>query len=197
MAVSTEQSIRTFVAIALEPGLVTELKKVQQQLGAQLPVETVRWVRPEQLHLTLKFLGRVSRASLNDLAAALQRACSGFSSFRLTLEKVGCFPNTANPRVVWIGIHGELESLRNLQTRIERETQAFGDHSEDRAFRPHLTIGRVKAQGKGAGTVGGLVERAEVSKLGDWTVRQVHLIQSDLSPAGARYTTLATVGFTH
>ena len=75
MAVSTAESVRAFIAIALEPGLVAELKKVQQELQASLPDDSVRWTRPEQLHLTLKFFGHVAAQRLNDLTSALNRAC--------------------------------------------------------------------------------------------------------------------------
>ena len=197
MAVSTAESVRAFIAIALEPGLVAELKKVQQELQARLPDDSVRWSRPEQLHLTLKFFGHVAAQRLNDLAAALNRACAGIDSFQLALENVGCFPHTKKPRVLWTGIDGELESLRKLQERIERETGNFGDHKEERLFQPHLTIGRIKAFGIDARRAGEVVERTHVSKLGVWTVREIKLMQSELAPQGARYSTLATVRLAH
>ena len=197
MAVSTAESVRAFIAIALEPGLVAELKKVQQELQARLPDDSVRWSRPEQLHLTLKFFGHVATQRLNDLAAALNRACAGIDSFQLALENVGCFPHTKKPRVLWTGIDGELESLRKLQERIEQETGNFGDHKEERLFQPHLTIGRIQAIGIAARRAGEVVERTHVSKLGGWTVRQIKLMHSELAPQGARYTTLATVSLAH
>jgi len=197
MAVSTAESVRAFIAIALEPGLVAELKKVQQELQARLPDDSIRWSRPEQLHLTLKFFGHVATQRLNDLAAALNRACAGIDSFQLALENVGCFPHTKKPRVLWTGIGGELESLRKLQERIEQETGNFGDHKEERLFQPHLTIGRIKAFGIDARRAGEVVERTHVSKLGVWTVREIKLMQSELAPQGARYSTLATVRLAH
>ena len=197
MAASTAESVRAFIAIALEPGLVAELKKVQQELQARLPDDSVRWARPEQLHLTLKFFGQVAAQRLNDLTAALNRACAGIDSFQLALENVGCFPHTKKPRVLWTGIGGELESLRKLQERIEQETGDFGDHKEERLFQPHLTIGRVKAIGIDARRVGEVVERTHVSKLGVWTVRQIESVQSELAPQGARYLMLTEVRLAH
>ena len=192
MAGSTSEKIRAFVALAPEPGLIAKLQNVQRQLQTRLPVGIVRWTMPEQLHLTLKFLGGVSVERLAGLAAALDRAGAGIAPFQLALEGVGCFPHAKNPRVVWIGIQGELHSLRKLQTQIEHETQPCGDHTEERPFRPHLTIGRVKAFGKEVGKMGEVVERAFIPKLGDWTVRQIHLVQSELRPEGVRYTTRAS-----
>ncbi|PYK62885.1 MAG: RNA 2',3'-cyclic phosphodiesterase [Verrucomicrobia bacterium] len=197
MAASTAASVRAFIAIALEPGLVAELKKVQQELQARLPDDSVRWTQPEQLHLTLTFFGNVARENLENLTAALDRACAGIASFQLALENVGCFPHTKKPRVLWTGIGGELESLRKLQERIEQETGNFGDHKEERLFQPHLTIGRIKAFGIDTPRVGEVVERTHFSKLGGWTVRQIDLMQSELAPQGARHTTLAAITLAH
>jgi len=186
-------SIRAFIAIALEPGLIAGLQKIQQELQAKLPGNPVRWVKPEQLHLTLRFLGNVPKDSMDNLAAALHRAAAGVAPLRLVLEGAGCYPNRDSPRVVWVGIRGDLDSLRGLQAQIEQEAQAFGDHTDERVFQPHLTMGRVTAGAIPARKVGEVIERAAVPKLGDWTVRQILLMQSELSSGGARYTTLAAV----
>ncbi len=191
MAACTPGSIRAFIALALEPGLAAEIKKVQQHLNS--PGGAVRWISPEQLHLTLQFLGNVPADRLDQLAAALRDACARTAPLQLALEGVGCFPNTRNPRVLWIGIQGDLEPLGKLQEQIAQETKNFGDHGEQRAFQPHLTIGRVKASGAEGRKVGQAIACTTVPKLGDWTIRQVLLVQSELSSNGARYTTLAAV----
>ena len=191
MAASTADSIRSFIALPLEAVLTVEIKKVQQRLNS--PVGAVRWINPEQLHLTLRFLGNVPADRLDDLTAALRRACARTAPFQLALEGAGCFPNTQSPRVVWIGIQGDLEPLRQLQEQIGQETKNFGDPGDPRAFQPHLTIGRVKASGLEGRKAGQAIECAIVPKLGDWTVNNVLLVQSQLSPDGARYTTLAAV----
>ena len=191
MAASTADSIRSFIALPLEAVLAAEIKKVQQGLNS--PVGAVRWINPEHLHLTLHFLGNVDAGQLDDLAAALRRACARADPFQLALEGAGCFPNTQSPRVVWIGIQGDLEPLRQLQEQIGQETKNFGDQGDPRVFQPHLTIGRVKASGLEGRKAGQAIECATVPKLGDWTVNNVLLVQSQLSPDGARYTTLAAV----
>src|SRR5687767_6154006 len=115
MAASTADNIRAFIALPLDPVLAAEIRKVQQRLDA--PDGAVRWISPEQLHLTLRFLGNVAADRLDDLATALRRACAHADAapFRITLEGAGCFPSTKSPRVVWIGIQGDLEPLRKLQ----------------------------------------------------------------------------------
>jgi len=195
MAASTADSVRAFIAIAVEPELAADVKKVQQRLNS--PGGVVRWINPEHLHLTLQFLGNVAAGQLDALAAALRRACAQTAPFQLALEGAGCFPNTNSPRVVWIGIQGDLEPLRKLQEQIARETKTFGDHGDERAFQPHLTIGRVKASGSEGRKAGHAIELVTVPKLGDWTVHHVLLVRSELSPDGARYTTLAAVALDH
>jgi|SRR5438876_389228 len=184
-------NIRAFIALPLEPVLAAEIRKIQQRLNSA--AGAVRWVNPEQLHLTLQFLGNVAADRLDELTAALRRACARTSPFQLALEGAGCFPNTRNPRVVWIGIQGELGPLRTLQERVAQETKNFGDHDDQRAFQPHLTIGRVKASGAEGRKAGQAIEGTRVSKLGDWAIHQVLLVQSELASNGARYTTLAAV----
>jgi 2'-5' RNA ligase len=191
MAACTADHIRAFIALPLEPALADEIKKIQQQLDSH--GGAVRWISPHQLHLTLQFLGNVATGCLDDLAAALRRACAGTAPFQIALEGAGCFPNTKSPRVVWIGIQGDLESLRKLHERIAQETKQFGDHDDPRAFQPHLTIGRVNASGLEGRKAGQAIECASVPKLGDWTVRQVLLVQSKLASAGVRYITLGAV----
>jgi RNA 2',3'-cyclic 3'-phosphodiesterase len=197
MTASTPDSIRAFIAIAVEPALAAAVKNVQQRLNA--PRGVVRWINPDHLHLTLQFLGNVAAGQLDDLAAALRRACAQTAPFHLALAGAGCFPSTKNPRVVWIGIQGDLEPLRKLQEQIAQETKTFGDHADgdERAFQPHLTIGRVKAAGLEGRKASQAIEFVTVPKLGDWTVHQVLLVRSDLSPDGARYTTLAAVALNH
>ncbi len=191
MAAPTADRIRAFVALALEPALAAEIGKIQQSLD--LRGGAVRWVHTEQLHLTLQFLGHVASDRLSDLTAALRRACSRTTPFQLTLEGVGCFPNVRNPRIIWIGIQGDLATLGSLQERIAQETTPFGDHRDPRAFQPHLTIGRVKAFGSEARKVGQAIEWAAVDELGVWTIQNVLFVRSELASEGSHYTTLDSV----
>jgi RNA 2',3'-cyclic 3'-phosphodiesterase len=184
---------RAFVAVPLPQILIERLKQIQQQLQSGAGGAAVRWTKPAQLHVTLEFLGNVAGDALNDLKSALRNACKDQAPFRLALEKPGCFPNTRNPRVIWVGVGGELEPLQKLQTQIDRETRTFGDHTEEHAFQPHLTIGRVNARAIQAKQVGRAIEQASVGRVGAWTVSEIELMQSRLSPQGAQYTTLATL----
>jgi RNA 2',3'-cyclic 3'-phosphodiesterase len=189
--IDTSRSVRAFVAVAIPPPLVEALRAVQRQLQSKARADLVRWTKPEQLHLTLKFLGNVPANRLEALEAALNRACQDQRPFPLALEHLGCFPNLRNPRVIWVGIGVQGEALPGLHRRIEEAARDFGDHSEERAFQPHLTIGRVKTEPRRAMQVGAAIEQTPLGSLGEWEVGEVELMQSELLPEGARYSKLA------
>ncbi len=143
----------------------------------------VRWVAPENIHLTLRFLGDTAEDKLPLISQELDNITSDFQPFKLYLNELGCFPNRKRPRVVWAGISGELKRLNALQKRIETAVQSLGWQGEKRPFRAHLTIGRVK-------------DRSQARQL-DWElslekqeipVSAVNLIESQLLPSGPVYT---------
>jgi len=193
MGVPPTENVRTFIAITPAAELAKKLEATQDELRSALPDNAVGWIKPEQLHITLKFLGNIPDVKLDGVVAAANRACDGMASFRLTLEGVGCFPNTKVPRVIWIGMGGELEFLETLQNRIQTETGRFCECGERRGFRPHLTIGRVKVSGRAARKVGESVERVTVPPLGGWMICEVELVQSELLSEGPRYRKLTSI----
>jgi 2'-5' RNA ligase len=154
-------------------------------------VDVVRWTRADHIHLTLKFMGNIAPASLHELENALQRACQGAASFKVRAEGVGCFPDAKRPRIVWVGIGGALGALQALQASIERETSRWGVPDE-RVFKPHLSIGRVKQANR---TVASALAQALTAKadalLGEWLLEGVELIRSELSSEGPHYTRLS------
>ncbi len=185
---------RVFVALALEPALMAALVRVQQRLQARLPRRVVRWARPEQLHLTLCFLGNVAVVRLPALAAVLHEAVASLPAPRLTLTGAGGFPDRQRPRVLWVGIGGDLAALDLLQARVAAAVAGFGEHREARGFQPHLTVGRLAgANAQTARAVGEALAAVTVSLLGEWCPAQLHLVESRLSPEGARYAELAAV----
>jgi 2'-5' RNA ligase len=191
--VSQSGAIRTFVAIPLPAPLIEALQRVQQQLQSKLPSALVRWSKPEQLHLTLRFLGDVPIEQIRQLEAALRVACEPTPALRLRLGGIGCFPHIGNPRVIWVGVGGDVEPLRVLQQRIKQYTGGFGVPAEVRDFTPHLTLGRVKKGWPVAPQIRNGIERFRSDALGDWSATEVELIQSQLRPDGACYTKLASI----
>src|SRR5262245_24510458 len=135
--------VRAFIAVPVDAHVINQIAELQQVLREKLSPDSVRWVRPEQLHLTLRFFGNIPSNRLPDIEAATRTACAATAEFELAAQGVACFPDTRAPRVVWVGISGG-EQMVQLQRAVIVHTRAFGAPPEERPFRPHLTIGRIK-----------------------------------------------------
>ena len=190
----TEPQIRAFIAIDLPPTIKQSLAATIEQLRATLPGREYGWVRPEGIHLTLKFLGNVDESHAPTIAEAVGAAVEGIAPFDLRLDATGTFPPGRRPGVVWAGLSGDLDALSAIQAPIESAMAGLGFAPERRDFRPHLTLarirsrladGKVRALAEELGTVAHGVEEA-------FTVDEVRLIRSELRPDGARYTTIGT-----
>lgn len=183
-------SWRLFIAVEVPPDARRALERVQAELQREVPDHVVRWVRPEGIHVALKFLGDVPRGSIAEIQLALEEAVRGHGPFSLTAFGLGAFPNTRRPRVVWIGVEGEIRRLKALRRSVEETVSPLGYPSEDRPFEPHLTLGRVErgASRSELDLIGDLVERSEIGELASWRVEAVSLMRSELKPGGAVYT---------
>jgi 2'-5' RNA ligase len=189
------ESIRAFVAIGLGEELKRTLLAVQRQLQAAPAARIVRWVAPENMHLTLKFLGDVETTRVPTCTTALHQSATGLAPFRLMARGLGCFPSTSRPNVIWVGLHGEATRAMELARRIEEAFATLGFPREARPFSPHLTLGRIKREARPSdrAVIGTVVQEFPISDLGIILADAVHFIKSDLRPAGPIYTTLATV----
>lgn len=151
----------------------------------------VRWVAPEAMHITLKFLGEVAPRSEETVIEALRIAASETHPFTLPLGGFGAFPNPRRAKVVWLGCKPP-QTLRLLHQQIEERAKQIGFAKENRAYHPHLTLGRLH-RGVDASRLrglGGALDSLEYT--GEVHVKSVELMQSELSPAGARYTARAS-----
>ncbi len=188
------EAIRAFIAIELPEELRRQLsavgKQIQEQAG-ETARRAVRWVPAANMHLTLKFLGEVSRANLTVLAGMLAAEAARHATFKFTVGGLGAFPNTRRPRVVWVGSEAPPD-MAQLQHAIDLETQRLGYPGEDRPYSPHLTLGRVNqnAQPEAVAQLARVLNEVKVGQLGEVTVDAVHLFQSDLRPTGSVYTSL-------
>jgi 2'-5' RNA ligase len=185
-----ERTMRLFIAIELPDEIKREITEVQQQFRAS--GANAAWTRPEGVHLTLKFLGEVPEQKVPEIRTALTEAVAGTGSFRLEIKGAGAFPNAKAPRVVWIGVAGEREKLATLQTAVEQALQGLGFEPEDRKFSPHLTVARVRFLRKKDDWqtwIGAMADR----NLGGFEAGRVSLMKSELHPAGAVYTEIASV----
>jgi 2'-5' RNA ligase len=192
------QEIRTFIAIELPDSLKASLKELQDRLKRQAPPRAVRWTQPEGIHLTLKFLGQTPADQIEDIGEALRLACASFSPFAYTVGGLGCFPNLRRPRVIWVGVQEPTGALAELQEAVEAACAGLGFEREQRAFHPHLTLGRLQNRVTSGDlrAISDLVQRTEAVSLGTLAAQGISLIRSDLQPTGAVYTSLREIGFT-
>ena len=185
--------IRAFIAIDLAPDIRRKLDQVSFGLKQLMTEGLVRWVSADNIHLTLKFLGDVSVANLETLKEILRQEASACAPFDIRVEELGAFPTLHRPRVIWVNVHGPQE-LVALQQSIDEETARLGYAREERAFSPHLTLGRVsrRASPGEVRRLGEILASAHPEHPGAMRVDAVHLFRSDLRPSGAVYTCLDT-----
>ena len=181
--------IRAFIAIELPPELKKELTKVETQLKINSsPV--IKWIEPGSIHITLKFLGETSDAILDDLILAMEESVVGVSPFKLDVRQLGAFPGVDRPQVIWVGVSGEMEKLKQLQKNLEKNTEQLGFKRESRTFSPHLTLGRVRdgARPDDIQRISKLLNETVFTALHNINVNQINLMKSVLTPNGAIHT---------
>jgi 2'-5' RNA ligase len=183
------KTIRMFIAIEIPGNIISKFCELQE--GIEDYGFKIRWVRSENIHLTLKFLGNVEAAKIDEIAETISKTLEGYTPISLKAKGIGVFPGIKRPRVLWIGLTGQLESLIRLQKTLDENLKVFGFPEEKRPFKGHLTMARIKA-------------KIDVKKLGDalmafrsfesetFTADQVVLYKSELKPSGAVYTKLAS-----
>ena len=185
--------MRAFVAIALPEEVRAALTGLQRQLATS--GADVKWASPDQLHLTLRFLGDITQEQRDAVEHLLATVAVTRPPFPIRLEGVGAFPSIASPRVVWVAVREGRTSLLELAGALEEGIRALGCSAEERPFAAHVTLGRVRSPRRR--TI--LTERlrtAAWSPPSAWPVDAVRLYQSVLSPAGPHYTVLADVPLT-
>jgi 2'-5' RNA ligase len=179
--------IRSFIAIELEPGIIDKLKEIQDRLKSVRA--EVKWANPSSIHLTLKFLGGIDEGMIEEVAKKAHGVVKKYTPFSLEVGGLGTFPPGRSPRVVWVGVREETGRLSQLQEEIEQEMSNLGFEREQRAFSPHLTLGRVKTP-KGREELLKKIGEGKDINLGKFPVKNFYLFRSDLYPQGAVYTKL-------
>ena len=151
----------------------------------------VKWVRPESIHITLKFLGDIAEDRVDDVARAIQRGVEGAGPFPVSVGGAGMFPAGGRPRVFWVGVKEGERKLSDLAFRIENALSGLGFEKEKRKYSAHLTIGRVRSP-RGMQPVVEAI-RSATFEAGVFEAGEVVLMRSDLKPTGAVYTALRTI----
>ena len=188
------EKVRSFIAIEL-PGEIKELiSDFQDKLRARNRTP-VKWVDPESIHLTLKFLGNIDTGVIENIGAALAEAVETTKSFNLETGSPGVFPNRRRVRVVWLGLTGELKTLEVLQKHIDSSLVPLGFKAETHEFTPHLTLARVREQATAdeRQELGEIVTGTGIELAGQMRVDTVNLMKSQLTPGGPIYSRIKSI----
>lgn len=177
------ETTRAFIAIHLPAEVQEVLGAVGQELAPRVPDRAVTWVKPDRMHLTLRFLGDTPVSRLDELAEMLDAVAAQYRPFQLQLDRLGAFPNERRPRVIWVGLGGDVQDAAALQKALDAALIPLGWQPEGKPFSPHLTLGRVKRAndpirlpwGKGVAPA-------------SFTVGEIYLMESQLHPQGPLYT---------
>jgi 2'-5' RNA ligase len=185
---------RLFIAVPLPKFLLKRLGDVQYRVQGKVPHRSVRWVRAEGIHLTLKFLGDTPSDRIPTIQEALTVVARNAPTCELTVEGLGCFPSPRRPRVLWVGVQEPTGRLKALWRAVEEAMMAIGYKPERHGFSPHLTLGRVqrRTSREDQQQIGEAIADTTVGQLAMFTADRFELIRSVLKPTGAEYTTLAT-----
>ena len=182
--------IRTFIAIEIPPHIKKEISEIQRHLMVR--DTRISWPKPDNIHITLKFLGDVDASAIAPIARVVEEAVEQIPPFNVKIGGVGTFPSGSKPRVLWIGAKSEDSLLVKCAESIDSNLGELGYEKETRAFRAHLTLGRVKSQFK----IDEVLERLNESRdfeCDDFRASEITVVQSTLHASGAIYTPLKRI----
>lgn len=184
----SDEKVRAFIAITSD----AVLRQACTDVAVAARGLPMRWVRPESVHLTLKFLGDLPVDAIPTIHQTLQQAAEGAAAFRVVVRGLGCFPNAIRPRVLWMGLDDPQRELLQLQRNIEATLTGLEVSVDKRLFRPHLTLARTRGTWVGE-KLNVLLSQYKNHLFGDLVVSQIHLMRSDLHEKGAVHTRLYSV----
>ena len=179
--------IRSFIAIDLPEATREAIAVLQERLKRSRA--GVRWMKPGSIHLTLKFLGNILPEQVDEIAAAAAQLIRDEPPITLYAAGLGSFPSLRKPRVIWVGLQGEVDRLTKIQADLENTLETLGFAREGRGFRPHLTIGRIKDRHRLQGLIEAM-STVELPEFNSFDANEIILYKSDLRPTGAIYTKL-------
>ncbi|PIQ88836.1 MAG: RNA 2',3'-cyclic phosphodiesterase [Candidatus Omnitrophica bacterium CG11_big_fil_rev_8_21_14_0_20_42_13] len=188
--------MRTFIAIELSKELQNKLNFLEDKLKHNSA--DVKWVKPENIHLTLKFLGNTGEEKLEPIKKILDNLAVRFKKFSLEISGLGAFPGLKSPRVIWIGsnvINDNQNIILNMVKILDEELEKLGFPKEKKRFHAHATIGRVRSS-KNMQILKESLEKNIKFKAGILEANKISLIQSTLTPSGSIYTPIHTVKLT-
>lgn len=186
--------MRLFFAVLLPEELISELTAVQDDLKRKITDSGVKWTKPEQLHLTVKFLGETDPDRLQKVLPAGLAVREGRKPFELSIGGLGAFPNMNRPSVLWVGANKGADSLVSLALQLDGLLVKYGYKKEARPPTPHLTLARIKTY-SGEAEVSRVLKTAEVGEIGATTIDRFTLMRSTTKPTGSEYSVVEEFPF--
>ena len=183
-------NIRTFIAFKLPKNIISSIKKIQEDIKSC--AVKAKWINPENIHLTLKFLGNINHTDIERISETIIDTVKGHSPISLAAKGIGVFPNIKRPRVIWVGITGEIEKLTGIQKDIEKNLEELGFPREKRSFKGHLTLGRIKGKINPKKLLD-TMKKFERFKSESFIADKVFLFKSELKSTGSVYTELKSI----
>ena len=180
--------IRSFLAFELPPD-IKEVQRKVSRAGKELPLD-LRWVKPDNIHLTVVFMGNVSEDKIQTMGETVKKACIGVDPFEVNAGPLGFFGNRRHPRVLWMGLGGDVHRMGRFRDRLQKKLKPFGIKTEKRPFKPHLTLGRFNKGSHPWPHLDDLISTYSDLKGPVCSLRELVLFKSDLKPGGAIYTKL-------
>ena len=180
--------IRTFIAIPVPESVFV----LQENLKNTISKKTgkVRWVKGNQLHLTLKFVGDTPEESIDDVRGVMQKVARQMTPFKIFIQGVGCFPKIERPRVMWVGLDGEIDKLNQLVTTVHDGLDPLGFPRDEKEFHPHITMARAKYPQKKTPDISSFLNTTYDPI--PFRIEKIQFISSELFPNGPVYTILGT-----
>ncbi|MFB0515255.1 MAG: RNA 2',3'-cyclic phosphodiesterase [Candidatus Neomarinimicrobiota bacterium] len=183
-----EEVVRTFFGFELPPEVAQRAMELHTLVDD--PKRAVRWVKGPNIHLTIRFLGATPRTAVEEIAEGMREKLADFPDLRVSVGGTGVFPTPTRPRVLWLGVTGDIERLQALETAIHEVVGPMGFPREEREYIPHVTLGRVRYPQKITPDVSKFLH-AEYESV-DCPLKALHLYESRLGDKGIIYTPLAT-----
>ena len=180
-------TMRTFIGIELPEKIIYTIRKVQEEIKSY--GLKIRWVRPENIHLTLKFLGDIKEADTKNVSRAISESVTGYAPISLMVKGIGVFPGIIRPRVIWLGVANQIDVLTTFQKTLDEKLKAIGFPREKRPFKGHLTLGRIKSK-IDPKTLHDVLKKFTQFESDHFFADRIILYKSDLKPGGAVYTKL-------
>jgi 2'-5' RNA ligase len=186
--------LRSFIALEIPPRIQQVITLASASLQKSLPRPLVRWVSPQNIHLTLRFLGETSSIILDQVVATLEIEASNHTPIDIQVANFGAFPNSERARVLWVGLQAP-STLSDLYKSVETITTNLGFTNKERGFSPHLTIGRVNQNATSADLkkISICLHQTEMGVLGCFQVEAIAIFKSNLRPSGPLYTLLHSI----